>query len=317
MPRFRLKLLSFSILFFIIAIAPPSTHAEKKPPTGPVLTISADAQYKFADQYFLKGDYPSAISEYQRFIFFFPNDERVFEARYQIGQAHMRRGAYARALETFYQILDQHDTSRAKRKAYLMISRCHLKQQAFDQALKALEVLAATSADADTKDIALYETGWVYIAMADWDAARAAFELISPKNQARYRIDKLSKELQPEPEIAAKHPRLAGFLALFPGAGYLYTKRPHDALVAFGINAGWMLAAYTSFDNDNAPLGVLVSIVGVGFYTGSIYGSVNSAHKFNKHEKESFIQKLKNRHRVTLSAHAIKDGGMLAMQFRF
>lgn len=304
-------------VILILAAANPDSQAAEKPTPGPLLTINAEAQYEFAERYFEKGDYQPAIGEYQRFIYFFPDDERVFEARYRIGQAHMRRGEYARALEAFHQILDRHDTGEARRKAYLMISRCHLKQQAFGRALKALEALAATSADTDTRDVAHYETGWIYIGLADWKAARSALDRISPANRARYRIDKLADELRSDPEIATKHPRVAGVLALFPGAGYLYTERPHDALIAFGINAGWMLAAYTSFDNDNDALGVLISIVGLGFYTGSIYGSVNSAHKFNRRTRDGFVEKLRQRHRVTLSAHSFKGGGLLALQLRF
>lgn len=314
MSRVWIKLFLVMIFVVLMLLPPIALAAEKSPP---VLTISADDQYQFADQYFEKGEYQPSIHEYKRFIHFFPNDDRLFKARYRIGIAFMRQGAYAKAIEAFGELLRHHQDDEAVRKAYLMISRCHLKRQAFDQALAALANLAAKSAKIETKDVAYYETGWVYITMADWKAARAAFDRISPKNRARYRLARLAQELTPEPEIETKHPRLAGFLALLPGAGYLYTERPHDALVAFGINAGWMLAAYTSFDNDNAPLGVLISAIGLGFYTGSIYGSINSAHKFNKHKKETFIQKLKNRHHITLSARPTKGGGLLALQFRF
>ena len=54
---------------------------------GQDLIINADMQFNFADQYFFNKDYSRAISEYNRFVYFFPEDKRAGLARYRIGMS--------------------------------------------------------------------------------------------------------------------------------------------------------------------------------------------------------------------------------------
>ncbi len=79
-----------------------------------------------------------------------------------------------------------------------------------------------------------------------------------------------------------KNPNLAGLFAVVPGGGFLYCERYRDAFVSFLLNTGLIYAADAAYDNDNVALAGVIGFVGAGFYTGNIYGSISSAHKYNR-----------------------------------
>ena len=56
-------------------------------------------------------------------------------------------------------------------------------------------------------------------------------------------------------------------------------------------DAGLMLAAYTAFEDGNTARGAVVSFVGAGFYSGSIYGSVSAAHKYNHAQRRQILDR--------------------------
>jgi hypothetical protein len=88
-----------------------------------------------------------------------------------------------------------------------------------------------------------------------------------------------------------KNPTAAGLFAIIPGGGFLYCQRYHDALVTFLLNTGLMAAAYTAHDNDNNALAGVLAFVETGFFAGNIYGSMASAHKYNRAQTRSILNR--------------------------
>ena len=43
-----------------------------------------------------------------------------------------------------------------------------------------------------------------------------------------------------------------------------------------------IVAAWQAYDDGNEALAGVIGFVGTGFYSGNIYGSITSAHKYNK-----------------------------------
>jgi hypothetical protein len=132
------------------------------------------------------------------------------------------------------------------------------------------------------------------------------------------------EKLEEADEIPEKIPGLAGTLSLIPGAGYLYLGRYRDAATAFLLNAALIGATWEAFDNGNEILGGLLGVVEAGFYSGNIYGSVSSAHKYNRDQVQEFIDGLgslamgKKRHSSTgIQAFARRDrvGVMLRLRY--
>jgi hypothetical protein len=48
-----------------------------------------------------------------------------------------------------------------------------------------------------------------------------------------------------------------------------------------------------NFKRGNTGSGVFFSVIGTGFYLGSIYGSLQAVSKYNKREMENFSNKIR------------------------
>jgi tetratricopeptide (TPR) repeat protein len=286
-------------------------------------TDQADNQFGFAEHYFLKHEYFRAVGEYERFIYLFPEDDRVESAMYQIGLSYVESKRFQDAIGAFTELIEKFQVSgfgfqlsNLVTQAYFMISECHMKLNAPGAALANLNNLISMTNNQDVRDEASYRIGWIYLETASWENADASFGKISEKNKNKYQLKRLSAELEGKDSIPRKSPMLAGGLsAVIPGAGYFYCGRYYDGLTAFFVNAALMCAAYESFSNGNEALGGIITLVETGFYTGTIYGSVSSAHKHNQRNTINFIEKLKQNTKIGLSGY--KDGVMISFQYAF
>lgn len=263
--------------------------------------ISPDAQFDFAARYVEQGDYARAATEYERFVFFFPDDPRVPGAKYSAAEAYTELREYSRAANIFRNLIKDHNTSPKALDAHFGISRCCLALGDLNCAVQRLRQVTRLTDETRIKDRAWYDMGWVYAAYARWESAAAAGSRISPENSTAWDVSALSDRLAAAEDIPRKSPKTAALLSIVPGGGYFYCNRYKDALTAFVLNGGLMLAAFSAFKNDNPALGGVITFVEAGFYGGNIYGGMNAAHKFNKRQTDNFIQDLKKDYRVRLS----------------
>jgi TolA-binding protein len=307
----------FSIFFLFITFAQSFAGSGSHPASDPSLILSPDKQFDYAQDLFSAKDYSTAVNEYKRFIYFFPKDERIELAMFQIGMSYFLGRHFNEAVNSFKKLTDQYFETEYSIKSYFMISEAYIKLKAFNFALIDLNNLITITKDEDIRDEAYYRIGWIHIETASWDKARHYFKKISTKNKNKFRLERLADELDKETLISQKDPKLAGFLSIIPGGGYLYCERYQDALISFLLNGGLILAAYESFDKGHGALGGLLTFVGFGFYAGNIYGAVTSAHKFNRKETGQFIYKLKKNTRVNLSADLKNKSVYLSFRFSF
>ncbi|MCP4110420.1 MAG: tetratricopeptide repeat protein [Desulfobacteraceae bacterium] len=293
-----------------------------------VIEIDSDMQIEFAEHYFSNGEYSRAIDEYKRFIYFFPEHGKVEMAMYKIGMSYFNTNDYKKATGAFSKIIDRQYSKNGNTsfetgnsdyitKAYYMITECHLKLNSLVPAVSTLRNLLAITEDIEVRDETYYRLGWICLEAGLWDKARSYFGQISPENREKYKLKKLSDELGKKTEIQRKSPWTAGFLSIIPGGGYLYCERYHDAMIAFLVNSVMGYAAYEAFDDGHYALGGLIGFIEMGFYSGNIYGAVNSTHKYNRNKQKHFIEKLKKNTRVKLSSGYKKRGIAISFQYDF
>ena len=307
----------FSIFFLFITFSQSFAGSGSQGVPTPSLILNPDKQFNYAQDLFSAKDYLTAVNEYKRFIYFFPKDEKVELAMFQIGMSYFLGRHFNEAANSFKKLTDQYFETEYSIKSYFMISESYVKLKAFNFALINLNNLIMITQNEAIRDETYYRIGWIYIETADWDKARHYFKKISTKNRNKFRLERLADELDKETLIPQKDSKLAGFLSIIPGGGYLYCERYQDALIAFLLNGGLIYAAYESFDKGHNALGGLLTFVGFGFYAGNIYGAVTSAHKFNRKETGQFIYKLKKNTRVNLSADLENKSVCLSFQFSF
>ncbi|MBF0377231.1 MAG: hypothetical protein HQK72_07085 [Desulfamplus sp.] len=76
------------------------------------LVINSDMQYRYALELFEKQDFQSAIVEFNRFIYFFPNDNRIKDATFKKGVSLFHAKRYGDAINLFRELsLPLFDTS--------------------------------------------------------------------------------------------------------------------------------------------------------------------------------------------------------------
>ncbi len=272
------------------------------------ITIKADEQFQFAESYFAKAEYYRAISEYNRFIYFFPQDQRVEQAMYKVAESYLKGQRFKKAIDSFNALIDKyHDTDLAV-KSYFSLAQCYVRLKQLALARAVLDNVLRVTDNPDVKDEVMYRQGWIYLEMDQWEKARAVFESIGSKNRDSYGVEKLLGDMNRKKFLKTKSPTAAGWLAVVPGAGHLYCKRYRDALIAFLLNGAMILAAYESFDNGNEALGGLITFFEIGLYSGNIYSAVSCAHKYNRKQKRDFFQYLKQHSVLQTSTQRI-DGG--------
>lgn len=282
------------------------------------LTLDGETQFAYAKDLFETGDYATSIVEFKRFIHHFPEDKRVVEARYTIGLCWFHEGKYQDALHVFEDIYTKTPEDPFAVEACFMAVKCHERNG--NSVLGAVElqnIIRSTKKDT-VKNRALYALGFLHLENGSWDKAEDALTKVSPEGRALYSVDQIVNELTKTGDIPRKNPVAAGVFAIVPGGGFLYCGRPRDALVSFLINGGLIYSAVRSFKREDYGLGGVVAFVGFGFYAGNIYGSVASAHKYNREQNRRFVRDLKQKIPVTLGFIADPElGHGLSLQYEF
>lgn len=262
------------------------------------IIINSVKQFDYAKTCYEKADYISAIVEFKKFLSFFPDDLKVKEAKFLIGKSWYNGGRFAEAIKVFNDISEKDNfNGRADNRiiieAYFMQARCHVSSGNPVMAEITLDNFIKTTNSTDEKDRAKNNIAWIRLETAKWKKSREAFLAIGKENKEKYNVEKILAQLEKTDKISEKSPKIAGSLAVIPGAGYIYNGRYQDAFISFLLNSALIYAAYESFEHENYALGGVISFVGFGFYSGSIYGSVSSAHKYNKKARRGFIRDLK------------------------
>lgn len=272
------------------------------------VSISADAQFRFAEDCFAKEDYEIAAAEFKRFAFLFPDDHRVETAGYKAGLSFFRAGNYREAIRFFHQFQEMYGDNEFTRGGSFLTAHAYLAQGRKGDAVLTLNNLAVWTADTETRDLAYYELGWIWLEHPSYRVclvenernAFRYFDQISPGGEDTLHMLELKEELQRYDASSEKNPTLAGSLSVVPGLGQLYCERYQDSITAFLLNAALGYAAYEAFDHENYALGGIISMVGLGFYAGNIYGAVTSAYKYNRAQRSSFIQTVKQRDNIQI-----------------
>jgi hypothetical protein len=79
-------------------------------------------------------------------------------------------------------------------------------------------------------------------------------------------------------------------MALIPGLGYAYTGHYQTAIAALLVNGLTMAATKEAIDHHRPGFATITSLFAFGWYSGSIYGSVASAERFNRFAVDRFME---------------------------
>ncbi len=280
-----------SVAFFVfLSLLNPECVLAKQ------IIIDSDDQFRFAYEYMEKGEYLRAVREFERLIYFFPQDKNVPRAHYLIGFCYLKGKQYESARKVLEHVYKTYSQRPIAGKALFLIGESYYIQGVLDEAELYFEKVIEGDLRSELKDTALYRLGWGLMKANRWQEASEIFNRVGETSSLYgHSLDLSGKSLQGE-RLPRKDPTAAGIMAgIVPGLGHAYCKRYKDWIVAFLLNGLFILAAVESFDQGNNVLGGILTFLELGWYSGNIYSAVNSAHKYNRKVKNDFRKSLTDR----------------------
>jgi tetratricopeptide (TPR) repeat protein len=280
------------LLFILLSLAHAAPSESAAPAGG-----EKERLFAFAAALMDEGDYYRAITEYKRFIAYFPDDERIPLCRLNIALAYRKGGKTELALEILQQIEAAYYSTPIAEKAHYERGLTNAASGRHEEAAAAFSEYLLRYPDSIKRDDVLERLGWSLVHLWRLDRAAEAFSSVGDKSPHYALAKALAAELRGDAEIPRKSPVVAGTLsAVLPGAGQFYTKRPREGITSFLLNGSFIWAIVSLFDHSHEVAGFLLGFFEIGWYSGGIFGAVNDAHKFNRRARQDYIADLKNRY---------------------
>ncbi len=283
------RFLSVAFFIFLLLFRPECVLSKQ-------IIIDSDDQFRFAYEYMEKGEYLRAVREFERLIYFFPQDKNVPRAQYLIGFCYLKGKQYESARKVLEHVYKTYSQRPIAGKALFLIGESYYIQGVLDEAELYFEKVIEGDLQSEFKDATLYRLGWSLMKANRWQEASEIFNRVGETSSLYgHSLDLSGKSLQGE-RLPRKDPTAAGIMAgIVPGLGHAYCNRYKDGIVALLLNGLFILAAVESFDQGNNVLGGILTFLELGWYSGNIYSAVNSAHKYNRKVRNDFRKSLTDR----------------------
>jgi TolA-binding protein len=278
-----IRCLRFSLVFIALTIVFPLSVRSSE------IILESNKQFQFARDYMDKGDYRQAVAEFERFIYFFPTDEKIPLARHLIAVCHLANRELESARKVLAEIREKHPATASAREALFLMGESYYRQGLWEEATRWFNKVIEEYPQTELKNAALYRLGWIRMQTNRWQEASDIFRTVEEKSPLRENSIDLSLKSLAGQQLPYKDPTLAGVMAgILPGLGHVYCDRPKDGVVALLLNGLFIWAAVESFHQDREVLGGILAFLELGWYSGNIYSAVNTAHKVNKKVQNDF-----------------------------
>ncbi|MXV76466.1 tetratricopeptide repeat protein [Candidatus Poribacteria bacterium] len=250
---------------------------------------------RFADSLYAQGDYLRAAGEYQRYLFYQPQESA--QIHYKIAICYRFGGKTEQAIQGFEALLRTYPEGQFASRVYYQIGATYFLMDRYEQSSQFLHEALPRITDTRQHAEAEQLIGLSYLRQKRWSEAGRLFKALQASDviQIREKAEVYHIYAEKGAALPTRSPFLAGTLsAIVPGAGRLYTGRFGDVLnTLFTVGlTGWQ--AYDGFRRDglsSAKGWTLGTLCGI-FYVGNIYGSVISARVYNRHITDEFLATL-------------------------
>ena len=279
--------------------------------------IDEKTQMGLGDYFFEDGDYYRAITEYQRFLYFFPESPRVEEALWKIASSYFQGKKWDEALTAADDLSKKFPSSSWKAESLLLKGRCWAEKREFSQARHFFQRTQEVSPGTATSQEAQWQIAVTYLQEERWKEAAAEFRKVDRNGKLYPRADFWARGLDRIDEVPRKSPTTAGVLAVIPGAGHLYDERYRDAGIAFALNGAFIWGMVESFHHKNYVVGGILTFFELGWYSGNIYSAVSGAHKYNQRKKKEYLDSLEKDDRFSLGITLRDKHPLLSFRYVF
>lgn len=254
----------------------------------------ADGQWGLAGHLMKEGEYYRAITEYKRFLYYFPESPKADEARLRIVEAYVKGQWWEDGIKKARELLEMEIPEEIRARALFYTGVCQIRLGLFGDARESLVGVVQVSKDPELRGRAEYLIGETHALQGDWDEAIRFLESMTQESSLGGRglhRAHLVRSRTPSPQ---KSPWVAGALAaILPGAGHLYTERYLDAGLVFSVNAAFASAAVEAIRKENLPLAGGLAAAELVWYAGNIFSAVGSAHKYNRALRRELLEEIR------------------------
>ncbi len=255
---------------------------------------SPEKLFQFAESLFKEGEYYRAITEYKRFISYYPENQNIELAVYKIGDCYFHAEKWDDAIKSFKEFNEKYTNSSLIKDTLQKMGESYLKKGDRENSEKIFNLIQEKYPQDEAGNKAKITLGMSYLENQEWDKASDAFMKVDEKSRYKSLADRMIQGSKEAEKLPSKSPFLAGTLSgVLPGAGQLYVGRRLDSLVAFLLNGVFVLGAVESFNKNIYVAGGILSFFELGWYSGNIYNAISDAHKYNRDIRKSFIEDLK------------------------
>lgn len=256
-----------------------------------IATDSTERGIQFTNRLINQHSYASALLEIERLMYYDTNLSRnkvlyLNKLRCLEGMQHYSDGVM------FY---EQGIPDEMKTDYKILYTTAHLYDLIGDYG-KSIDMFQQSTLQWDNNEVNPYgELAILYTRLGLMEEAKWALEQKYVIDGNRNTYNKSISIIKSMETAKYKSPTTAMLLGVIPGAGYLYTEQPRNALISLLVNGVLTYAVYTSIKSENYGLGIILGAFTISFYGGNIVGAGSSAKRYNdKIRHDTIIELRKN-----------------------
>jgi tetratricopeptide (TPR) repeat protein len=272
---------------------------------------------RFAEHLYGERDFYRAITEYKRHLFLHPNAPEAPWVLFRIGQSYLEGGRAEAALAVFGRLLEESHDPRLGDWTTLSTARAFYLDDRLEQARAVLDEWLPTVRSAELRGSGLYLAGCIRLKLGQLEQSREAFSAIWAGHPLAERAGWLTARTAELPDLPSKSPVLAGVLSIIPGLGHLYLEEYAVAITALVWNGLFGFATWDAFRRGEIGIGSLLASLSLLWYSGTIYGAVSGAHRYNRDARLNFLDELDRGAGLDIEAPGTNAVGAILLQGTF
>lgn len=279
------------------------------------IEVSCQKEMELGYTFLSDGDYTSALYQFRRVCEICDTVDIKNRAEYLMAVTNILLNRKKDAESQLLNIMSQNQHPYKEQAAFMLSFVIEKGHESSKLEMYLRELLDYGLTSNELKDSVRYKLAWVHMKKGDFETAMNFLKQIEQSQELKTSAHEILEGVGEYKNLSYKSPGVAGILsAVLPGAGQCYVGRPRDGFAAFLVNALFLSATIQAFGHDQEFLGVLLAGLEVGWYAGNIYNAVNSAHKYNRKQREGLLARFRNNLELDL---LLGDKGELGLLFGF
>jgi len=251
----------------------------------------------FADSLFQEGDYVNAAHEFRRYLFLYPKLEDGDSVQFRLAASYQNAGELEAAIQNYQTLIDTHRHSGLIARAQSNIAQCQLLRGRKDAGIASLQQFLSDYPESELAPRAQFMIATVYMDSKNWEGACSACEQVIikyPNTPFAKMSDRLIRLVRDGKSMPYHSPTFTGLLsAAIPGLGQAYSGRFSDGLQSLMVVGLTATGSAHYIDQERYNIAIPISLLGLFFYVGNIYGGVQAAKSFNRQQEDNFLDGLR------------------------